>query len=43
MPSTEVEFSLRAYGKNFDNPHARAPADPDTTQGSRQRIERGRV
>ena len=37
----EIETSLRHYGKDFDNPHARGLAAPDEYGGMRDRDEQG--
>jgi hypothetical protein len=37
----EVELSVRHYGTNFDNPHARGTAAADQYQGMRDRDEQG--
>lgn len=37
----EVELSVRHYGTNFDNPHARGVAAADEFQGMRDRDEQG--
>lgn len=40
-PGGELEFSLRHYGTNFDNPHARGLAAADQYLGMRDRDEEG--
>lgn len=37
----EIEASLRSYGTNFDNPHARGLANADEYAGMRDRDEQG--
>ncbi|MEM7136181.1 MAG: hypothetical protein AAF500_06360 [Myxococcota bacterium] len=39
--STELDVSLRYYGRNFANPYARSPSAPDERDGLRTRDEIG--
>ena len=39
--TTELETSLRYYGRDYDNPHSRGIAAASETFGKRQRNEMG--
>ncbi|MEM7436361.1 MAG: hypothetical protein AAF436_14470 [Myxococcota bacterium] len=40
-PTTELDVSLRYYGRDFANPYARSPSAPDERDGLRTRDEMG--